>query len=468
MAELLSQLQDRADKDWLVGGDSCTLANLATQQAHVLTSQSARSQWVLLVESEPLAFLAGFVAAVATGQTVCLGNPGWGRQEWQQVFAAVQPDCILGHRPDLQYVEPSHSPPQLPTHPAILIPTGGSSGRLRFAVHTWDTLMASVTGFRQYFRRDRIDSYCVLPLYHVSGLMQFLRSFTSGGRLALQSFKALETGNPLPLDPAQSFISLVPTQLQRLLTQTTQRSWLAQFSTVLLGGAPPWPSLLEQAHQAGIRLAPTYGMTETASQVATLLPKDFLNGRHNTCGPALPHARITIRDAAGKPLGPDRIGSIGIRAKSLALGYWPPTEPAESTFLGSPPELQTDDLGFWDAAGYLHVIGRGSDKIVTGGENVFPTEVEAALRATQLVADVCVVGIPSVEWGQAVAAIYVPAQTNLDAIALKQALQDRLSRFKHPKHWIAVERLPRNTQGKVLRSQVLQLARQAIETKHED
>jgi len=219
---------------------------------------------------------------------------------------------------------------------------------------------------------------------------------------------------------------------------------------VLLGGAPAWLELLEQARQQGIRLAPTYGMTETASQIATLKPEDFLNG-YNSCGQVLPHAKVTIRSSTGQVLGANQTGILTIQAESLALGYYPELFTNCNNF-------QLDDLGFFDERGYLNIVGRSSNKIITGGENVSPDEVEAAIRATQLVNDVCVIGIPDPHWGQVVTAVYVPSNSSVATAALQAALEDKLSRFKRPKSWIPVESLPRNSQGKLNREQLQQIA----------
>jgi O-succinylbenzoic acid--CoA ligase len=320
-----------------------------------------------------------------------------------------------------------------------MIPTGGSSGRVRFAIHTWDTLTASVEACRQYFQVDRLHSCCILPLYHVSGLMQFLRSLLSGGKLAVLSAKTLNA-KPCPIDPSEFFLSLVPTQLQRWLQMPAQATWLSRFHTVLLGGGPAWSDLLQTARHHQIRLAPTYGMTETASQIVTLKPDDFLQGKPG-CGQALPHAQIQIRNEAGQVLAPRQVGAIAIQATSLALGYYPE--------LFAQSEFQTDDLGFLDDQGYLHVVGRRSQKIITGGENVFPAEVEAVIRASQLVDDVCVLGIPDAEWGEAVTAVYVPSHSQASQDKLRAIVEQQLSRYKRPKRWIPVQTLPRNAQGKV-------------------
>ncbi|MGB3532459.1 MAG: 2-succinylbenzoate--CoA ligase [Microcoleaceae cyanobacterium] len=399
---------------------------------------------ILLIESDPVQFLASFIAAVAAHCPIFLSNPHWQELEWQQVFQQIKPDIILG--------EITFHPPQTEKgnhhnlDNCIMIPTGGTSGQIKFAVHTWNTLTASVEGFQQYFKRLQIHSYCILPLYHVSGLMQFIRSFITGGQLVIQPFKAVNSGNFIKINPANFYISLVPTQLQRLLQSPQTTQWLSQFHTVLLGGAPAWPELLEQARADQIRLAPTYGMTETASQIATLKPEYFLAGYQNS-GQILPHAQIKIFNDKGEILTNNNIGLVQIKADSLMLGYYSQFFYPETRI----KLLKTDDLGYLDKQQYLTIIGRNSEKIITGGENVFPAEIEAVIRATGLVKEVCVIGLPNTEWGEIVTVVYTPliSQNKLDY--LKQNLIEKLSKYKHPKLWISVDEIPRNSQGKINR-----------------
>ncbi|HEY9611694.1 2-succinylbenzoate--CoA ligase [Allocoleopsis sp.] len=463
MEESLTYLQQRANHDWLMGYDSKQFHILTEQFFQQLTqfSQGRIRPKIIIAEQNPQRFLAAFLAAVAAECPIFLCNPNWVQQEWQFVLETVQPDLIFGqgvNLPNTQYPIPNTQYP-IPNH--IMIPTGGSSGNIRFAIHTWETLMASVRGFHNYFGGQSVNSFCVLPLYHVSGLMQFMRSFTTGGRLIIQSFKQVEAGENFNINPGEFFISLVPTQLQRCLQNTQLTHWLSRFQTVLLGGAPAWDSLLEQARCNNIRLAPTYGMTETASQVVTLKPEDFLAG-NNSCGQILPHAKVTIRSSTGELLGTNQTGMITIQANSLALGYYPSIRnESETTPI---PHLKSDDLGFFDDRGYLNVVGRSSRKIITGGENVYPAEVEAAIQATQLVRDVCVTGIADRYWGQVVTAIYVPQSETVSPTLLQAVLKDKLSKYKQPKHWVPVASLPRNAQGKVDYEKLKTLVMTCLET----
>jgi O-succinylbenzoic acid--CoA ligase len=402
---------------------------------------------VLLAEPEPVTFLASVIAAVSHRCRLVLANPDWRLQEWQQLGELLVADLIWGQS------VPEISPQVLPTYPipiaSILIPTGGSSGQLRFAIHTWQTLSASVRGMQRHFGVDQIHSCCVLPLYHVSGLMQFMRALITGGQLVLHPWKSLVSGTFPEINPAEFFLSLVPTQLQRLIeasrsADVTTIPHLARFRAILLGGGPAWADLLAQARALRLPLAPTYGMTETASQVATLKPEEFLAGQTG-CGRPLPHSGLTLRDRGGVLVLPYQVGSIEIAADSLMLGYLPPSK------------FFPQDLGYWDAAGSLHLVGRRSETIMTGGEKVFPLEVEQAIRATQFVADVAVLGVPDPQWGQRVAALYVPIHAAVTLDQIKAAIAPHLARYKHPKQWLALSHLPRHPQGKLNRQQGLEL-----------
>src|SRR3569832_1049085 len=278
MEGALTYLKQRADEDWLIGYDSRQFFQLSTQLFSELTQQANRGipPKILLAEQHPLRFLAAFLAAVAAGCPVFLCNPNWVQKQWQQVFELVQPDLIFGQEAIGNLPIP-HSPLPI-THYQLphqfLFPTGGSSGKIRFAVHTRETLIASVHGFYQYFGEKPVNSFCVLPLYHVSGLMQFLRSFTTGGQMVILPFKALVAGEGQDIDPKSFFISLVPTQLAQLITSDSS-AWLSRFQTVLLGGAPAWAELLEQARRHNIPFVFSFGLSVSVSQVVTLKPDVF-------------------------------------------------------------------------------------------------------------------------------------------------------------------------------------------------
>ena len=468
--ELITKLKRCTQRNWLKSYDRevdnnnlliknsnhelYELTHARLQQIQSLTTQHQGKLKVVIVESQPIKFLATFLAAVIAGVDLFLCDRHWQQQEWQQVLSLVQPDLVFAPQVTKDLISQNKAAIgdsvdqkfDLPEQSCIMIPTGGTSGKIRFTMHTWSTLNASVTGFQNYFSCHQINSCCTLPLYHVSGLMQFMRSFLTQGNLVICPYKAIET-EPIILPQQNYFISLVPTQLQFLLE--TIPAWLKQFKTVLLGGAPASRSLLELARKYHISLAPTYGMTETASQVVTLKPQEFLAG-NNSSGRVLPHAKIEIESNINS--APDnKIGLIKISSTSLCLGYYP-------QLLNQAQSFVTDDLGYFDSNGYLYLVGRDSHKIITGGENVFPTEVEAAIWSTNQVRDICVIGLPDQKWGQVVTAIYIPMNLESDLDLIKQKIQFQLARYKQPKKWIQVARIPRNDRGKVNYQKLIAIA----------
>ena len=411
---------------------------------------------IFIVETEPIKFLAAFLAGVIAEVDIFLCDPAWQQQEWQQVLSLVSPDLIFSDRhthdsiakitPTVQNLADQKD--NLPKQSLIMIPTGGTSGKVRFAMHTWSTLAASVNAFQNYFNCQKINSFCTLPLYHVSGLMQFVRSFITQGKLLICPYKAVKIKPIALINQSEYFISLVPTQLQFLIESIPD--WLTQFKTVLLGGAPTRRSLLEQARIYNIPLALTYGMTETASGIVILKPEDFL-AENNSSGQVLPHAQVTIEPENNQSF--NNIGLVKINCASLCLGYYP------QVFT---QEFITDDLGYFDSNNYLYLVGRNSQKIITGGENVFPAEIEAVILATKLVKDVCVIGIQDHQWGEVVTAMYIPVNLDHDLKIIKQQVQSQLAKYKQPKNWIAVDSLFRNDRGKINYKKIKAIAESTI------
>jgi O-succinylbenzoic acid--CoA ligase len=178
-----------------------------------------------------------------------------------------------------------------------------------------------------------------------------------------------------------------------------------------------------------------------ASQVATLSPDQFLEG-HASVGQVLPHAQVVITDMAQNPLPSPQVGQIMIQAESQCLGYYPQVWAPGTGFL-------TDDLGYVSDRAHLHIVGRSSRKIISGGENIYPEPIEAAIWATGLVQDVYVLGVSDRDWGERVSAVYVPVDPGVSSFQLAARVQDQCNPYQQPKDWIAVTALPRNLQGKI-------------------
>ncbi|AOS45809.1 2-succinylbenzoate--CoA ligase [Lacunisphaera limnophila] len=396
----------------------------------------------VIAEADPRTFMAAFASAVHGNGEVFLGNPDWGAVELRQFDELLRQKPETGTEP----TEPTSADGGLAAPKPhrgeggwLMIPTGGTSGQVRFARHDAASISAAVRGFMAHFELSQVNAVGVLPLYHVSGLMAWMRCALTGGQYLPLDWKALQAGlwTALPHQTEGWTISLVPTQLERLLRQAGAVDWLRQFRIIFLGGAPAWPTLLDQAASLRLPLSPGYGMTETAAMIAALRPAEFLAGTRSN-GSLLPHARLAF----------DAEGTIAIGGESVFRGYWPAWR--------EPGDFVTQDAGSMDGQGHLHVSGRRDAVIITGGEKVNPAEVEAVLRDTGAFADVVVFGVPDAEWGESVVAAYPgPA---IDVARVERALAGLLSPAKRPKRFVALADWPVNAQGKLNRGEVARRA----------
>lgn len=318
------------------------------------------------------------------------------------------------------------------------IPTGGTSGVSRWARHDERTLGAAVAGFCAHFGLKQVNAVGVLPAHHVSGLMARVRCAATGGTHVAWDWKDLEAGRRPSLAGGDWVLSLVPTQLQRLMAAPEAVAWLRGCRVIFIGGAPIWPELTRQARDAGLRLSLSYGMTETAAMVTALTPEEFLAGGVSS-GRPLPHARIALSAE----------GTAVVAGESVFRGYFPSRDDRR--------EFATEDLARFDAQGGLEILGRRDAVIITGGEKVLPAEVEAVLRASGQFDDVVVAGVPDAEWGEAVVAFY-PANGRALGMERVTAVLESLAAFKRPKRYVAVDRWPRTPQGKVNRAALAALA----------
>jgi len=396
---------------------------------------------VWLAESDPVRFFAAAFTALARGDHVFLANHRWGAREWEAALELAQPEVFFSHDGAERRLRPAESGP-LFADGRLMVATGGTSGRVRFAIHTADSLFAAADALRVHFGARVVSSVCVLPVHHIGGVQQVVRAIASGGEVICADWKAVE-GGAFPEIDASWTISLVPAQLHRLVNSAVARRWLREFRAVMVGGGPAGVQLLAAARDAQIPVSVVYGSTETAALVAALKPAEFLAGARN-CGHALPHAVIRIADletglecSAGEP------GRIIVKSASLYGGFWPKPEHI--------PVLATEDIGVLDESGSLTVIGRADSVINSGGEKIHPAEVEAAIRATGILQDVVVAGAPDAEWGETVAALY-PSAAEPDIPALEKALRSSLGSIKLPRLWVPVDDWPVNEAGKVNRA----------------
>ena len=290
---------------------------------------------------------------------------------------------------------------------------------------------------------------CTLPLYHVGGLSIVLRSVLYGTALTLHKgfdvravAEALESGTV-------TLVSLVPTQLYRLLE--TDFKPHKNLRLILLGGAAVGEDLLQKAQVKGLPIATTYGLTEACSQVATALPETTFR-KPGTVGKPLLFSELKLLDDDGKPVAANVVANVFVKGPNLMLGYLG-KEPLDGWF-------NTGDLGYLDEEGDLFIVQRRRDLIVSGGENVYPAEVEKTLREHPALENVAVLGIDDAEWGQRVGAVLVLNEAANEAAVLEgleQLCLTKLAPYKRPRLYKVVDALPLTASGKVKKHELVPL-----------
>jgi len=337
------------------------------------------------------------------------------------------------------------------THSVVY--TSGTTGRpkgalLTYGNHLWS---ATASALNLGLRADDRWLAC-LPLFHVGGLSILLRSVIYGTTAVIHAGFDPARVNAAIDHERITIISVVATMLQRMLDERSDRPYPDSLRCVLLGGGPAPEALLHRCAEIGVPVVQTYGLTETASQIATLSPEDALR-KLGSAGKPLFGAELRIVDESGAACPPGAAGEIVVRGPSVTPGYLNHPDETEATIRDG--WLHTGDLGHLDEEGYLYVLDRRNDLIVSGGENVYPAEIEAALQAHPDVIEAGVYGVEDERWGRAPVAIVVLRNgASTDAEALLVFCRDRLAAYKTPKRIEFADALPRNAAGKLLRNQL--------------
>ena len=417
----------------------------------------------VVVESDlSLETLVTLHAAFRSGALVAPLDPRLAPRERDHALATLRPTVVvssdaLTRVQGASALPPAPSPPPVPgPHaPIAVLMTSGTSGRARGVLLSENGFRASAEAVRR--RLDLLPTdvwYASLQPSHIGGLALLLRAALLGCALEVRGRFSIDEFGRLLDEGAVTHASLVPTMLRRLLDARSGRPVPASLRALLLGGARTPADLLDRAVDAGYPVALTYGLTEATSQVATA-PPDLVRRAPHTVGRPLDGVEVRIGSS----------GQIEIRGATLAVGVL-----GGERLTDDEGWLVTDDLGRLDEAGRLSIVGRRSDRIISGGVNVDPHEVEATLRRHPRVDDACVVGLPDESWGERVAALVVAAETppqggvtetGVASTGTPEALSDallawtsgELSAAKRPRLIRVVDRLPLNANGKVDREE---------------
>jgi acyl-CoA synthetase (AMP-forming)/AMP-acid ligase II len=347
--------------------------------------------------------------------------------------------------------------PETPPCPAgpddllFIMYTSGTTGLPKGVMHTHGTMAAASRTINMTSDMRHADRYLqMLPLFHVGALTPAIASIHRGGTLVM--LRAFDPARVFPLIAAERITTglAVPAMLNFMLAAgDPAKHDHSTLRWMMSGAAPVPPALIERYAEHGIEIHQVYGLTESGGPACAISPDQAL-AKIGSTGPAFFHTDVRVVDEAGADIEPGQIGEVIIRGAHVMKGYWNrPDATAETLRDGW---LHSGDLATVDKEGFVFIQDRKKDMIITGGENVYPAEVEAVLVRHPDVLEGAVIGVPSARWGESGSAIVVAkAGTKPSAEEILRFFDGKLARYKIPRSVHFVDEIPRNPTGKVLK-----------------
>ena len=332
----------------------------------------------------------------------------------------------------------------------LILYTSGTTGRPKGAVHTHRTAIWGGTNFGVSLDlRERDVWLLFMPAFHVGALNPFLSCLQRGVSFAvMRAFDAERAWRVVESERVTNFIAVPAMLLQMLPFVERGEVDASSVRWILTGGSPVPVPLLEAYARFGIKIIGAYGLTE-ACGLGCLLRDDEATARIGSAGKAFYHLDVRIVDEKGRDCSPGEPGEIWLQGPSVMRGYWQlPDASAEAL---RDDWLHTGDVAVRDEQGYVYIRDRLKDMIISGGENVYPAEIESLLHGHPDVAEVAVIGQPSTRWGESPFVVVVRKRDGLSERDVLDWCQGRLARFKQPRGVGFVAELPRNPSGKVLK-----------------
>jgi malonyl-CoA/methylmalonyl-CoA synthetase len=345
--------------------------------------------------------------------------------------------------------DPELGPGTGPNALAAIVYTSGTTGRSKGAMLSLANLASNAAALVEAWHFTSSDVLLhTLPLFHVHGLFAAINTVLASGS-SLMLLSKFDAESVLQHLPKVTVFMGVPTHYTRLLQQAGLNREVTAGVRLFVSGSAP---LLTEAHQEFLRrtghaILERYGMTETL--INTSNPYDGVR-KPGSVGTPLPGIAVRVAGAAGAVDAPaDVTGTLEVRGPNVFAGYWRDPEKTRGEFTAD-GWFKTGDLGRIDRDGYVHIVGRAKDVVISGGYNVYPKEVEMEIDALSGVLESAVFGVPHPDFGEGVTAVVVPQpSTALSEADLINSLQARLARYKVPKRVLLVDELPRNAMGKV-------------------
>src|SRR5438034_1250416 len=332
---------------------------------------------------------------------------------------------------------------------AAILYTSGTTGRSKGAMLTHDNLASNSLSLVDYWRFSKDDVLIhALPIYHTHGLF-VASNVTLFARAAMIFLPKLDPELIIKLMARATVLMGVPTFYTRLLQSPALSHESTKHMRLFVSGSAP---LLADTHRewaarTGHAVLERHGMTETNMNTSNPYDGERVPG---AVGHPLPGVSVRVTDPeTGKEIARDEIGMIEVKGPNVFRGYWRMPEKTKSEFRDDGFFI-TGDLGKIDPKGYVHILGRGKDLVISGGFNVYPKEIESEIDAMPGVIESAVIGVPHADFGEGVTAVVVCNKgAKVDESSVLKALDGRLAKFKMPKRVIVVDELPRNAMGKV-------------------
>ncbi|MCQ6274475.1 o-succinylbenzoate--CoA ligase [Bacillus sp. V3B] len=325
--------------------------------------------------------------------------------------------------------------------------TSGTTGYPKGVIQTYGNHWWSATGSALNLGLHEDDCWlCTVPLFHISGYSILMKSIIYGMKIVLhERFEVKEVLADIRKERV-TIMSVVSATLTRMIEDLKEERLPDHFRCMLLGGGPAALPLLEECVQREIPVFQTYGMTETSSQIVTLAPEDSLRKLGSAGKPLFP-SQLKIIDDGKHEVAVSEIGEIVVKGPNVTSGYLNRDKDSHDGW------LHTGDIGYLDEEGFLFVLDRRSDLIISGGENIYPAEIEGVLVSHPAIQDAGVIGSQDHKWGE-IPIAFIEKKLEVSEAEIRAFCLERLAKYKTPKKIYFIDRIPRNASKKILRREL--------------